>query len=117
MIERYRSVFKECGHAAVWKSLLTGIVLSLIIMAPLFALLINLWMLFIYRVYLFTTLIILAASGFMFLASYLTHKTLSFSRENDTKAHRFWLYHGVTLAGAIFVIGIVLMILLVPVYL
>ncbi len=98
-------------------ALLTGLIFALFIMTPILALIINLFLLFLYRIYFFSFLLILGAASFFGFWVYFTHKTLAQYHGHKKELSRKVLVTEMSLfMGLILVIGIILMIMLVPMY-
>ncbi len=118
MSRTFKDFYAQFSTKAIVLSLMTGLLLALFIMVPIIAILINLWFLFIYRIYLVSTGIVLALAGFGYLFVYLFGRTLFFYRqtpqEND---HKVIVITAATIGGIIFIIGLTLMLILIPTYL
>ncbi len=117
MKKAYLAYYQTYKAKEILLSLLTGFCFSLFIMAPIMALSINLWLLFIYRLYFFSFVLILCIAFFAGLLIFFTHRTLNHYRKAPQSLRNKIMTLEISIAmGIIILIGLILMLMLIPMY-
>lgn len=117
MMQAFKDYYKNYQKKQILLALLSGLIFALFIMSPILALIINVWLLFLYRIYLFSFILVLGVCTFFAFWILFMHLTLAYYHEHKKSLrNKIILTEIGVICGVLLGIGIILMLWLIPIY-